>query len=490
MPRSEPDHDWPDPYWPDTLRRKRPDLSAAEPMARWQRFGLAGLVAALATGLWLDAAATACAVMALLSPVFLCAVAVRAVALAVAPAAADENEPDMRETRQDGRSPVLPVYAILVPLYREAAVVPGLVRALDRLEWPKEKRHIVFATEADDVVTRQVLATAIARHCDMEMVVVPPGEPRTKPRALMYALGFARGDLVVVYDAEDEPEPDQLRRAHRHLCRPGAPVGCVQARLNVYNARQSLISRQFALEYTALFDRILPALQRIGVPVPLGGTSNHFRRDALEAVGGWDPYNVTEDADLGVRLARQGWRVEPLASTTWEEAPATFGVWLGQRTRWLKGWMQTCLVHLRRPAELWRELGPRGFLGFGMLMGGMILSALSHPLVYAYAAVNLWSGAAPLWPPDESWPAALWWLGMLNLGLAYVVGIALAVVAARRRHPGGLARHALLIPIYWMMISLAAYRALADLVLRPFHWRKTTHSGRSVPARPVPDKAI
>jgi cellulose synthase/poly-beta-1,6-N-acetylglucosamine synthase-like glycosyltransferase len=211
--------------------------------------------------------------------------------------------------------------------------------------------------------------------------------------------------------------------------------------------------------------------------MPLGGTSNHFRRSVLESSGGWDPYNVTEDADLGIRLARQGWRVEMLNSVTWEEAPGTAAAWFGQRARWLKGWMQTSLVHLRHPRKLWRELGPRAFFGFNVLMGGVILSALVHPLVYAYALWKVSAGDLSLWPP-EGWPAVVWWAGVANLAFAYLIGIALTMLATLRRHDARLAAHALLLPVYWMMISLAAYRALADLALRPYHWRKTTHTAR------------
>ncbi len=457
------------------MQRFGPDFSAALPMRPWQRRCLGALAGGLGVGLAIDIDATAFLVMALASPIFLCAVALRAVALWHLwrdPAAAPPPPP------AEPAGGDWPVYSILAPLYREAALVEDLVRALDRLDWPLEKREILFVTEADDTATRRALVRAIGGRAGMHVVVVPAGEPRTKPRALMYALGLARGDLVVVYDAEDEPAPDQLRLAHAQLSRPDGRVGCVQAQLNVYNARSGFMTRQFALEYTALFDAILPSLRRLGLPVPLGGTSNHFRRDVLDAVGGWDPYNVTEDADLGIRLARAGWQVDILPSTTWEEAPPGFRVWLGQRTRWLKGWMQTCLVHLRRPGTLWHELGPRAFAGCLIVMTAMILSAFVHPLVYGFAAWSLATGQPALWPPDDSWRAAVWWLGAGNLLLAYALGMALTVLATVKRHDARLAWHAIFIPVYWLMISLAAYRALIDLVRAPFHWRKTMHLGR------------
>jgi cellulose synthase/poly-beta-1,6-N-acetylglucosamine synthase-like glycosyltransferase len=317
----------------------------------------------------------------------------------------------------------------------------ALVAALDR---PAAKRDIVFITKEADEETRLALAAATRGRSDMRILTVPPGHPRTKPRALMFALPMASGDFVVVYDAEDEPDPGQLKRAYHRFQRETPKLACLQASLNVYNARDTWLTRQFTLEYTALFDAILPTVQRLGLPVPLGGTSNHFRRHALDEVGGWDPYNVTEDADLGVRLARKGWRVEMLDSVTWEEAPRDVTPWLGQRARWLKGWMQTSLVHLRNPR---------------------------------YALWKAAAGDLSLWPP-EGWNALVWWAGVANLAFAYAVGIALTMLASIRRHDARLAAHAILLPLYWMMISFAAYRALIDLVFRPFHWRKTTHTGR------------
>ena len=460
--------------WPDTLLNASPALSAAMPMARWQRVALVLVSAGLAVCFVASAEAAMTTIMALLTPAFAGVALLRGIALwqfasATPPAHAVEH----RQSRPDGE---LPVYSILVPLYREAHMAAALADALDRLDWPVERRDIVFITEAEDQSTRRALEIATQGRPGMRIVSVSAGEPRTKPRALMYALPLAQGDFVVVFDAEDLPEPGQLRLAHERFQNEGAALGCLQARLNIYNARNNWITRQFALEYTALFDALLPSVERLKLPLPLGGTSNHFRREALERSGGWDPYNVTEDADLGVRLARQGWDVKMLDSVTWEEAPQSLRAWFGQRTRWLKGWMQTSLVHLRQPRRLWHELGARGFVGFNVLLVGVILSALIHPMIYAYAVCKLHTGELALWPPD-GWPAVIWWTGVANLALSYAVGMALTVVAAKRRHGPRLAAGAVLLPVYWMMISVAAYRALIDLAVRPFHWRKTDHTG-------------
>ena len=369
---------------------------------------------------------------------------------------------------------------MLVPLFREAAIVPDLVAALAALDYPRDRLEIFLILESVDHTTQAaVRSTELPAH--MSVLVVPDGEPRTKPRALNYALTFATGDYVVVYDAEDLPEPGQLRLAVAALTSTPR-LGCVQARLNIYNSDETWLTRQFTIEYTALFDCLLPTLERLSLPVPLGGTSNHFPRALLEQVGAWDPFNVTEDADLGIRLARRGWLVGVLDSTTWEEAPETFRSWLSQRTRWLKGWMQTYLVHARQPLRAARELGFVRFAGMHILMGGLILSALVHPWFYALLAADGLFGI--LSAADYALPPVFWWIGIFNLVSGYVTGVGLGCVAVIRRRRWRLAASALLMPLYWVLISVAAYRALAQLVTAPYRWEKTEHKART-PASPT-----
>jgi cellulose synthase/poly-beta-1,6-N-acetylglucosamine synthase-like glycosyltransferase len=315
------------------LRLHSPELSAASGLWAWQRRALALSLALLGIGVALAPEATLIGLLAIMAVPFLCVVVLRSVALW-------QLAHPLPKPPAAAASPVpLPVYTVLVPLYREAGVVGDLLASLRALDYPAERLEVMLIVEATDGETRAVLAcTQLDAH--MQVLVVPEGAPRTKPRATQYALQFARGEYVVVYDAEDAPEPDQLRRALAALRAGGERLGCLQAQLNIYNSDATWFTRQFTVEYTALFDCILPTLERLRLPVPLGGTSNHFPRAVLDAVGGWDPYNVTEDADLGIRLARAGWHVGVLNSTTWEEAPPTFRIWKGQRTRWLKGWMQ------------------------------------------------------------------------------------------------------------------------------------------------------
>ena len=311
-----------------------------------------------------------------------------------------------------------------------------------------------------------------------EVVIAPNAGPRTKPKALAAALPFARGSYVAVYDAEDEPEPRQLREALAAF-KADPELACVQAKLTIDNANDGWLSRQFAAEYAGLFEVLLPALAKFGLPLPLGGTSNHFRTDILRKVGGWDPFNVTEDADLGFRLARFGYRTGTIDSLTWEEAPVGHWQWLHQRTRWFKGWLQTWLVHMRRPILLWRELGWSGFVALQLLAAGSVMAALLHPL---FLGIMLWQLlVGDLLAPGNAADAEIRsWLSITVLLGGYAGSICLGWVGLRRRGLVHLGRSLPLIPIYWLLLSVAAARAIHQLVRAPHEWEKTPHGlGRS-----------
>lgn len=240
------------------------------------------------------------------------------------------------------------------------------------------------------------------------------------------------------------------------------------------------LAGQFAIEYASLFAGILPTLEQLGLPIPLGGTSNHLRTSALKWLGGWDAYNVTEDADLGMRLYRHGYVCRMLDSETAEEAPCGLRAWLGQRTRWLKGWMQTWGVQMRRPVRLWRQLGTGRFLGFQVMIGGMIFSALVHPLFYVLLAVEV-SAETPFLLPANLLGIHVWLLALFNVAVGFLASMTLSLMALGAKNARFIP-HILLMPAYWLLISLAAYRALLQLVTRPFHWEKTEH-GVSAPPR-------
>jgi cellulose synthase/poly-beta-1,6-N-acetylglucosamine synthase-like glycosyltransferase len=442
------------------LARKHREMSAAPP--RWKP-PLAPIVtigaASLAAVVFAPATAKF-AVDVFLSLIFLSWMVLRIVGLLIGHSRLPKR----------GRLPDrdLPVYTILVPLYREVSSLDGLIASLRRLDYPPEKLDIKLIIEPDDHGMREAL-DCLALAPPFEVVVAPPTGPRTKPKALNVALPFARGTFTVIYDAEDRPEPGQLRQALDAFLFHDESVACVQSSLTIDNTADNWLTAMFTAEYAGLFDVFLPALSQLRMPLPLGGSSNHFRTSTLRAVGAWDPYNVTEDADLGVRLARFGYRSVAIGSTTYEEAPSRFGLWLRQRTRWLKGWMQTWLVHMRHPWRLYRQLGLWPFLTVQLIVGGNVLAALIHPIMLAWLAVSIAIGL-PLW---NSY-AAVAWFGTALAG-GYITSMALGAAGLLRR---GLVAHAwvlLFVPAHWLLLSLAAWRALYQLIRDPYRWEKTDH---------------
>jgi cellulose synthase/poly-beta-1,6-N-acetylglucosamine synthase-like glycosyltransferase len=390
-----------------------------------------------------------------------------------------------RRQRDDGEAPSgeadggLPVYTVLVPLYREANVLPELAEALGAIDYPRDRLDIKFLVEEDDAETRSA-AEALSAEGAFEVLCIPDSLPRTKPKACNYGLRFARGAFLVIYDAEDRPERDQLRKAVAKFRQAPPEIACLQARLAIHNATESWLAHLFAIDYAIWFKALLPGLEKLKVPIPLGGTLNHFRTEVLRAAGGWDPFNVTEDADLGLRLARFGHRVAMLNSTTYEEAPPRFGPWLRQRSRWLKGYMQTWLVHMRDPRELVRRVGLRGTLAIQLLLGGAIWSGLVNPV--------LWLILAAAHFPVHGVQATglenlLAWISGTGLLLANVLLALLVMTGTRREDRVALFPHGLGIMLYWVLISLAAYRGLWQLALKPFHWEKTPHGQAAASGR-------
>ena len=393
---------------------------------------------------------------------FALASALRVAALTLRPA---------REETPVQRGGALPRYTVIAPLYREGAVVPQLIAALGAIDYPRSRLEILIALEADDLTTLAAVRAA-APPPNVRVVIVPPGRPRTKPRALNHALGQARGEYVVVYDAEDRPDPKQLREAVRRF-RAGPPeLACLQAPLRITAEKPGFLQAQFAAEYAALFEVLLPAFARLGLPFPLGGTSNHFRAGTLRAVGGWDAWNVTEDADLGFRLWRAGGKLGVLTRPTLESPPRNLREWLPQRARWIKGHVQTWLVHMRRPAGL----GFRGFAALQATLGLGLLSAIAHAPVVAVVLAGLLVTALQRVPPVVPPPD----LGLLGVGWT-VAGL---LCGTALRHTGGRyrVRDALAAPFYWSLQTLAFLYAAVQLMLSPHHWDKTDHQPVAAPA--------
>jgi len=365
----------------------------------------------------------------------------------------------------------LPLYTILVPLYRETESLGRMVEGLKALDYPKDRLQALLLLEEDDRPTIEA-----ARGMDLppfiKLIVTPHGFPKTKPKACNLGLAKARGEFLVIYDAEDRPEPDQLKKAVLGFRRCGPDVICLQARLNFYNQRQNLLTRMFTLEYSMWFDLYLPGMGDLRSPIPLGGTSNHFRAAKLRELMGWDPFNVTEDCDLGVRLAREGYETQMLNSTTWEEACSDLPFWIRQRSRWTKGYVQTYLVALRQPFRLMRHVGFSRATGFHLMVGGTPLCLLINPAYWLLTLlwfVFRWEGVANLFP----FPIILW--GLVCLFAGNFVFIYATLLAAYRRGYYDLVKYALLVPAYWMLMSIGAWKGCLQLITRPNYWEKTRH---------------
>jgi glycosyltransferase XagB len=365
----------------------------------------------------------------------------------------------------------LPVYTVLVPAYHEPQVIGRLIGSLSKLDYPAVKLDIKLLLEDDDEETIAA-AEAASPGAHIEIVRVPYSEPRTKPKACNFGLLQARGSLVTIYDAEDRPEPLQLRRAVAAFRDLDPRIACLQAKLSYHNANQNMLTRWFTAEYGMWFMQFLPGLVAHNAPIPLGGTSNHFRRDILQDIGAWDPYNVTEDADLGLRLHRAGYRTGVLDSTTYEEANSDPVNWIKQRSRWYKGYLQTWLIHMRDPVRIVRELGVRGVIAFTLFVLGTPLLAMLSPIFWGLTAVWI------LGRPDFAaalFPAWVYYLSLFALVVGNFSFLYLTMVGSYRLRDPRIVLAALLTPAYWVLMSIAAIKAFVQLVHAPSFWEKTVH---------------
>ncbi|MBU2890261.1 glycosyltransferase family 2 protein [Celeribacter halophilus] len=365
----------------------------------------------------------------------------------------------------------LPTYTVLVPMFREPEVLPILTQALRNLDYPLAKLDIKIVLEEGDHETIEA-ARSLNLEGVFEIIRVPASHPQTKPKACNFALRYSQGDFLVIFDAEDKPEPDQLKKVVAAFNQSPDNTACIQCRLNYYNARENWLTRMFTLDYSLWFDLMLPGLERLKVPIPLGGTSNHFRMDVLRELNAWDPFNVTEDADLGIRLTQKGYRVGVIDSTTFEEANVSIPNWIRQRSRWIKGYMQTFLVHSRRPIHLWRSIGPAGVFGFVFFIGGTFLSGLLNPVFWAVFAIWMIFGEDIISP---YFPLPVLYLSMLNLLAGNALLIYLTMVAPFRRRWTYLAPWGVTVIGYWVLMTIASYKALSQLAFNPFYWEKTQH---------------
>jgi cellulose synthase/poly-beta-1,6-N-acetylglucosamine synthase-like glycosyltransferase len=369
----------------------------------------------------------------------------------------------------------LPRITMLIPLYDETAIAAHLLRHLHAIDYPLELLDICFVMEAGDLKTRRAIGNAkLARW--MRHVTVPAGTVKTKPRALNYALNFTDSDIIGVWDAEDAPEPDQLLRVAQRFAEADEGLACLQGVLDYYNPRANWLTRCFALEYAAWFRVVLPGLARMGLIVPLGGTTLFFRRATLDRLDGWDAHNVTEDADLGIRLARRGYRTELIDTVTFEEANGHAWPWIKQRSRWLKGYAMTYGVHMRSPLRLWRDVGAWRFFGLQVLILGTVVQSALALVVWSFWLVPL---GLPH-PVADGLPAGVLVTAAVLFAATGLLNLAVAALGVNRAGKRWLLPWALTLPFYFPLAMIAMWKGLFELCWKPFFWDKTAH-GKLLP---------
>lgn len=365
----------------------------------------------------------------------------------------------------------LPIYTIHLPVFKESEVIQKLVWNLNSLDYPIEKLDAKLLIESDDEMTYNAIRN-MKFPTNFEPIIVPYAQPKTKPKACNYGLYFSKGKYLTIYDAEDIPDSDQLKQTYTLFNKLPEDYIAIQCALNYFNKSENFLTKMFTLEYSYWFDYMLPGLDNLRIPIPLGGTSNHFKFDKLMELGGWDGFNVTEDADLGLRCYAKDYKITVLDSTTYEEANNDFFNWIRQRSRWIKGYMQTYLVHMRNPIKLFKSIGARGFFGFQFFIGGTVFTFLSYPillffLIFYFIFKSTWI--------EVFFPDWLIIISIINFTLGNLIMIYTNMIAIFKRNSYALLIYALANPIYWLMHSISAYKGLNQLITKPFYWEKTNH---------------
>ncbi|CAN5201692.1 hypothetical protein BH09PAT2_BH09PAT2_02020 [soil metagenome] len=385
------------------------------------------------------------------------------------------TNPEIRVTEAEiDRITEWPSYTVFCPLYKEWKVVRQFVDAIERMDYPKDKLQVQLLLEEDDTETIRHIQN-IKMPSYFEMVIVPNTLPKTKPKACNYGLRYATGEYAVIYDAEDMPDPQQLKKAVIAFEKTGPQTACIQAKLNYYNSSQNLLTRLFTAEYSLWFDLILTGLQSLNAPIPLGGTSNHFKVARLREVKGWDSFNVTEDCDLGLRLVSRGYRTAIVDSVTLEEANSHFFNWINQRSRWIKGYMQTYLVHMRNPRKMIKPGNYTNFMYFQLIVGGKILSLFVNPFMWMltilYFALRIYIGETI----EKFFPPAVFYMAVFSLVAGNFLYLYYYMIGCAKRKQYELIKFVFVIPLYWIAMSIAAWKGLIQLIVSPHYWQKTKH---------------
>ncbi|MEM2367757.1 MAG: glycosyltransferase [Candidatus Bathyarchaeia archaeon] len=447
-----------------------PEYSASLVFSKTQVLFMGFVLFSVLIGLYINAVFTLITIIGIAQVFYLLSIGFKLV-VSIAGAKSEMEQFITEEEVKALKDDELPVYTILVPVYKEPEVIGILMESLKKMDYPQDKLDVILLLEEDDTETLKA-AKDHRPPANWRFIIVPNSIPKTKPKACNYGLFFAKGKYLTIYDAEDIPEPDQLKKAVIAFRKAGKDYICFQAALNYFNKDENFLTKMFTLEYSYWFDYLLPGLFNLKLPIPLGGTSNHFDVEKLREIGAWDPFNTTEDADLGVRGFGKGYKVGIINSTTYEEANAKLKNWIRQRSRWIKGYMQTFLVHSRNLKRLYKTVGFKGMLSFLFLIGGTPLTFLMNPIMWFMFLIWLITQTKtyePIFPP------LLLHVSLFNLLIGNFIGIYLNMIAVFKRGYYELLPYAFLNPIYWILHSIASYKALYELFTKPFYWQKTQH---------------
>ncbi|MBU3101532.1 glycosyltransferase [Clostridium sp. DSM 17811] len=465
----------------EKLANERPDQSARTIFTRRQIIVIVAILVIIVLGLCFNSFKTALIINVFIQVVYFIVVLLKFFMIMQG----TRNGAQIRITDEEVESldeRELPVYTILVPMYKESPVILALLENLELLDYPKHKLDIRLLVEEDDVEAQELLESQKLKYY-YTIIVVPHALPKTKPKACNYGLINARGEYTVIYDAEDRPDLDQLKKVYLAFARSPESCCCIQGKLNYYNSNQNMLTRWFTQEYSMWFDLLLPGLMKLNIPIPLGGTSNHFKTEVLKSLNAWDPYNVTEDADLGIRLYASGYTTGIVNSRTWEEANSRIGNWIRQRSRWIKGYMQTWLVHMRFPLRLWHQVRTRGMIGLQVITLATPILPLINP--FLWLMLILWFTTHYHLIP-MLFPGLIYYMAAIELIIgnfifvfSNIVGVFWVIDDLQEKGNYALSfrlvKYALLTPIYWALMSIAAYKAVWQLITNPFYWEKTDH---------------
>jgi cellulose synthase/poly-beta-1,6-N-acetylglucosamine synthase-like glycosyltransferase/glycosyltransferase involved in cell wall biosynthesis/O-antigen/teichoic acid export membrane protein len=469
-----------------THTRLSPNITAINTFIPWQELSAAVVVAIIILGLVINAKLTGIALVSVLSITYFVDLLFSAFIINKSL----NSNPEIKINKKEINSlknKDLPVYSILCPLYKEANVLPQFVENIENLDWPKDKLDVLLLLEEDDAKTISVAKKLnLPKH--FRILVVPNSFPKTKPKACNYGLAYVKGKFTVIYDAEDRPDPLQLKKAYIAFGKINSKVVCLQCKLNYYNPRQNILTKLFTAEYSLWFDLILPGLQGISTTIPLGGTSNHFRTSALKYLDGWDPFNVTEDADLGTRLFKKSFQTAIIDSTTYEEANSKLKSWIKQRSRWIKGYLQTYLVHMRDPIGFYKKYGKHAFI-FQLVTGLRMVFTLVNPVLWlvtlSYFTLRPLVGEAI----EALYPQTIYYIALTTLVFGNFFYFYIYMIALAKTKRWELIKYVFLIPYYWLLASIAAVVAFYQLITKPFYWEKTTH-GLNLPGASVEEEKI